>query len=70
MLEPVRWSRGGLRWKVILVLFLYIYNTYAFLRSPFTLWLTLICSAMRSSRTERKYRKKKRKDMKLLQHCN
>jgi hypothetical protein len=25
-LEPVRWSQGGLRWKVMLVSFLYIYN--------------------------------------------
>jgi hypothetical protein len=35
-LEPVRWSRGGICWKVILVSFLYIYNKCAlfFLKSP------------------------------------
>jgi hypothetical protein len=30
MLEPVRWSRGGLRGKVTLVSFLYIYSKCAF----------------------------------------
>jgi hypothetical protein len=30
----VRWSRGGLRWKVILVSFLYIYNKYVFFKVP------------------------------------
>jgi hypothetical protein len=29
-LKPVRWSRGGLRWKVILVSFLDIYNKCSF----------------------------------------
>jgi hypothetical protein len=29
-LEPVRWSRGGLRWKVIPVSLLYIYNKCTF----------------------------------------
>jgi hypothetical protein len=38
--ETVRRSRGGLRWKVILVSFLYIYNKRAFFKSPFTLSLT------------------------------
>jgi hypothetical protein len=28
-LESVRWSRGELRWKIILLSFLYIYNTCA-----------------------------------------
>jgi hypothetical protein len=42
-LEPVRWSRGGLRWKVILVSFLYIYNKYFFFfKIPLTFWLTLV----------------------------
>jgi predicted membrane metal-binding protein len=41
-LEPVRWSRGGLHWKVILVSFLYIYNKCAFFKSLFTFWLTLV----------------------------
>jgi hypothetical protein len=37
LVEPVHWSRGGLRWKVILVSFLYIYNKYAFLKSLYFL---------------------------------
>jgi hypothetical protein len=41
-LETVRWSRGRLRWKVILVSFLYIYNKCVFFKSPFTFWLTLV----------------------------
>jgi hypothetical protein len=40
MLEPVRWIRGGFRWKVILVSVLYIYNKCAFSRGPITVWLT------------------------------
>jgi hypothetical protein len=42
-LEPVRWIRGGLRWKVILVPFLNAYNKCAFLlKRPFAFWLTLV----------------------------
>jgi hypothetical protein len=41
-LEPVRLSRRGLRWKVILVSFLYIYNKCAFFKSPVTFWLTFV----------------------------
>jgi hypothetical protein len=51
MLEPVRWSRGGLRWKVILVSILYIYKKYAFflMKSPFTFWLALVTNSMEQS---------------------
>jgi hypothetical protein len=35
-LEPVRLSWGGLRWKVILVSFLYAYNKSALLKNPVT----------------------------------
>jgi hypothetical protein len=42
-LEPVRWSHGGLRWKVILVSFLYMFNKCAFFNSPFTFGFTLVC---------------------------
>jgi hypothetical protein len=36
-LEPMRWSREGLRWKVILVSFVYIWSTCAFFpKSPFS----------------------------------
>jgi hypothetical protein len=35
-MEPVRWSRGGLRWKLILVSFLYIYNNCVFFKNPVT----------------------------------
>jgi hypothetical protein len=44
-----RWNRcvevegGGLRWKVILVSFLYIYSKCAFFKIPFTLWLNFVC---------------------------
>jgi hypothetical protein len=41
-LKPVRWSRGGLHWKVILVSCLCICNKCAFFKSPFTFWLTLV----------------------------
>jgi len=43
-LEPVHWSWRGLRQNVILDSFLYIYNKCAFLKSPFTFWLTLVIS--------------------------
>jgi hypothetical protein len=41
--EPVHWSRGWSRWKVILALFLYIFTKCAFfLKIPFNFWLTLV----------------------------
>jgi hypothetical protein len=39
-LEPVRWSRGELRWKVILVSFLYIYIKCASFSEKFLYFLT------------------------------
>jgi hypothetical protein len=42
-LEPVRWSRGGLRWKVILVSVLCMYNKCGFLEKS-RYFLTYPCN--------------------------
>jgi hypothetical protein len=43
-LEPVRWSRRGLHWRVILVSFLYVYNKWSVFKKSlnFFFWLSYI----------------------------